>query len=49
MDPDGGHPAAADSEEEAGPAVPDSPAGPGGAAGVQTFCYLLIPMIPTHA
>jgi hypothetical protein len=35
------HPAAADSEEEeAGPAVPDSPAGHGGAAQVHIYKYL---------
>jgi hypothetical protein len=44
MDQDGpggdqDHPAAADSEEEAGPAVPDAPAGDGGAAQVNTYKY----------
>jgi hypothetical protein len=34
------HPAAADSEEKAGPAVPDSPAGHGGAAQVHIYKYL---------
>jgi hypothetical protein len=44
MDQDGpggdqDHPTAADSEEEAGPAVPDAPAGDGGAAQVHTYKY----------
>ncbi len=42
---DGGgqdHPTAADSEEEAGPAVSDSPAGDGGAAQVHTYAYIQI-------
>ncbi len=42
MDQDGGdqdHPPAADSEEEAGPVVPDAPAGDGGAAQVHTYKY----------
>jgi hypothetical protein len=46
VDHDGGgqdHPAAADSEDEAGPAVPDSPAGHGAAAQVHTYTYLYIP------
>ena len=47
VDRDGGgqdsdHPAAADSEEEAGPAVTDSPAGHGGAGQVHTYKYLVI-------
>ena len=45
VDHDGGgqdHPAAADSEEEAGPAVPDAPAGDGGAGQVHTYQYLVI-------
>ena len=42
VDQDGGgqdHPAAEDSEEEAGPAAPDSPAGHGGADQVHTYRY----------
>jgi hypothetical protein len=45
VDQDGGgqdHPTAADSEEEAGPAVPDSAAGDGGAAQVHTYVYIQI-------
>ena len=47
VDQDGGgqdHPAAEDSEEEAGPAAPDSPAGHGGADQVHTYIYRFIPL-----